>query len=547
MNLYSRKQKWKYFLAFVALIIVASTIWYASYIASKVQHEERQKIKLWSQAIKKKADLVKLTNQSFEALSENERENVELWVKAEKEFEKPLSDYSFALEIVKKNVDTIYKKDNIPLILTDENDTLISYVNLPEIDTYDKKISTSLKKKEEFSRLTVQGATGALQLLHIEKLNYDSLLIKKNNAIRQLLNEWKLVNEPIEIVYSKNKSQRVYYTNSYEFYDLQLKRDSLIRAFNNDLIKNSALVPVIFFDNESKEIIATNIPEANIKDEIKKIKKENDPINIDLGDGRQGVIYFHESLTLKQLRYFPYIMLGIITVFLFVAYLLFSTFRRAEQNQVWVGMAKETAHQLGTPLSSLMAWLEILKEQGVKEDSISEMNKDIQRLETITERFSKIGSDTKLKNENIVQVINEGINYLKNRISKKIEIDFILNDIDIDIAINKPLFDWVIENLTKNAVDAMQGEGKLSFSLETDENQVFIDISDTGKGIPGKDVNAIFEPGYTTKDRGWGLGLSLAKRIIEEHHQGKIYILKSELNKGTTFRITLPLNNLKSV
>jgi len=222
-----------------------------------------------------------------------------------------------------------------------------------------------------------------------------------------------------------------------------------------------------------------------------------------------------------------------------VAYLLFSTFRRAEQNQVWAGMAKETAHQLGTPISSLMAWMEILKSDNVDLSSINEMNKDINRLETITERFSKIGSTTKLEKINLIVVVKENVEYLKNRISKKINITVKSTQDNISILGDKSLIQWVIENLTKNAVDAMKGEGDLTFSFKIEKRLAILDVSDTGKGVDK--LKTIFEPGYTTKKRGWGLGLSLAKRIIEEQHNGEIIILHSELGKGTTFRIKIPL------
>ena len=523
MNIYSHKQRWKYFLAIIALLIVLGTIWYTSHIAKKVQQEERQKIKLWSQAIRKKAALVKLTNQSFNALAEKERENVELWARAEKEFEKPLNDYGFALSIIQKNVDTLYTNDNIPLILTDDADQFISFVNLPAIDSIDELIRNSKKN-------AIKGSI------------VENLIINKKRKIANLIQDWKKVNPPIEISYLKIKSQRVYYSNSQEFYDLQFRRDSLIQSFNNDLIMNSALVPVVFINAKNSALIATNIKKRNLDELILKMKEENEPIRIDLGDGNSGIIYYLESLTLKQLRYFPFIMLGVIGLFLVVAYLLFSTFRRAEQNQVWVGMAKETAHQLGTPLSSLMAWLEILKDQGVSTSSIAEMNKDIYRLETITERFSKIGSKAKLAPLNVVEVVISGINYLKSRISKKVEVKIENDDLVLVGNINKPLFEWVIENLVKNAVDAMHGDGLLaiSFSGDIKGKSILIDISDSGKGLPANKLKNVFEPGYTTKERGWGLGLSLAKRIIEEHHGGKIYILNSELGVGTTFRISIP-------
>ena len=544
MNLYSRKQKWKYVLALIALIIVAGTIWYASYIASEVQLEERQKIKLWSQAIKKKAALVKLTNQSFSALSIKETENVELWASATISIGKENSDYEFAFGIIEKNVDTLYRKDNIPLLLTDENSFFLSSVNMPEITVYEKQEQEIKARVNEFSNQALAGFSGAEELLNNETKKLEGVQFQKDTFISNRIISWGKKNEPIEIEFAKNKSQKVYYDYSREFYDLQKKRDSLVKSFNYDLISNSAMVPVVFVDAETNDIIATNIPEAQLSKRIEQMKYENTPISIDLGDARKGIIYFQESLTLKQLRYFPYIMLAVIAAFLLVAYLLFSTFRRAEQNQVWVGMAKETAHQLGTPLSSLMALNEILKEQGVKEEAIVEMNKDIHRLETITERFSKIGSDAVLENEEVIDVIRQNLNYLKSRISKKIKIEVIATKKEVKTMLNKPLFEWVIENLTKNAVDAMQGEGDLTFTIGNDNDQVFIDVSDTGKGISGNNTKAVFEPGYTTKTRGWGLGLSLAKRIIEDHHKGKIYIKETELNKGTTFRILLPSSNI---
>ena len=488
MNLYSKKQRWKIVLLLAALLIVSGTIWYASYIASKVQNEERQKVKLWSETIRKKADLVKLTNQSFSALAEEERKKVELHVKATKEMEKDLSDYTFALNIIQSNT-------TIPLILVDDKGDVSSSLNIDN--------------------------------------NHPDTLLK-------YLQDWAVDSNFIEV-----KNQKIHYRNSDSFYDLQMKRDSLIASFNNDLVDNAALVPVIFIDANSKELIATNIEDveltstAQIEKQIILMENENLPIQINLDEQNTGKIYFQESLTLKQLRYFPYIMLSIITLFLFVGYLLFSTFRRAEQNQVWVGMAKETAHQLGTPLSSLMAWLEILKSQGVEESSIVEMNKDIVRLETVSDRFSKIGSASKKEEVNIYDVIHHSLDYLKSRVSKKVKISIQCNDKTICPLLNVSLFEWVIENLTKNAVDSMAGEGDIIYTISKENQSVIIEVSDTGKGIPSSKLKTVFEPGYTTKKRGWGLGLSLVKRIIEEHHNGKITVKHSQIDKGTTFRIVL--------
>jgi two-component system, sporulation sensor kinase D len=488
MNLYSKKQRWKIVLLLAALLIASGTIWYTSYIASKVQKEERQKVKLWSEAIRKKADLVKLTNQSFSALAEEERKKVELHVKATKEMDKDLSDYTFPLNIIQSNT-------TIPLILVDDKGYISSSVN-------------------------------------IENDHPDTL--------QKYLQDWAADSNFIEV-----KNQKIHYRNSDSFYDLQVKRDSLIASFNNDLVDNSALVPVIFIDANSKELIATNIEDVElttteqIEKQIALMESENLPIEIKLDEDNTGEIYFQESLTLKQLRYFPYIMLSIITLFLFVGYLLFSTFRRAEQNQVWVGMAKETAHQLGTPLSSLMAWLEILKSQGVEESSLVEMNKDIVRLETVSDRFSKIGSASKKEEANVYEIINHSVDYLKSRVSKKVKISIQCDDKTIYSLLNISLFEWVIENLTKNAVDAMAGEGNVNYKIFKENQSVIIEVSDTGKGIPLSKLKTVFEPGYTTKKRGWGLGLSLVKRIIEEHHNGKVTVKHSQIDKGTTFRIVL--------
>jgi len=443
---------------------------------------------LWSKTIRKKADLVKLTNQSFSALANEERKKVELWVMATKELEKDLSDYTFALNIIQSNT-------TIPLILVDDKGNISSSLNIDN---------------------------------------------NHPDTLQKYIRGWALASNYIEV-----KKQKIYYRNSDSFYDLQMKRDSLITSFNHDLVDNAALVPVIFIDANSKELIATNIENveltstAQIEKQIILMESENIPIQIKLDEENTGEIYFQESLTLKQLRYFPFVMLSIITLFLFVGYLLFSTFRRAEQNQVWVGMAKETAHQLGTPLSSLMAWLEILKTQGVEESSLVEMNKDIVRLETVSDRFSKIGSVSKKEEANIYDVINHSLDYLKSRVSKKVKISIQCDDKTIYSLLNISLFEWVIENLTKNAVDAMAGEGGIIYSISKESQSVIIDVSDTGKGIPSSKLKTVFEPGYTTKKRGWGLGLSLVKRIIEEHHNGKITVKHSQIDKGTTFRIVL--------
>lgn len=284
-----------------------------------------------------------------------------------------------------------------------------------------------------------------------------------------------------------------------------------------------------------------------LKQEVEEMRDQYAPIVIaNTGDAGEvfnyEYIFYKNSLLLTQLQYYPYVQLSVIAIFFIVSYLAFSYSRAAEQNRVWVGLAKETAHQLGTPLSSLMAWLEYLKSDPELENReiTKELGKDIKKLELITNRFSSIGSVPVLQQEDIFQVIRNSVNYLQTRISSKVSINLHFEGDHVTAEINKPLFDWVIENLCKNAVDAMSGSGVIDIYVQrTPEGKVIVDITDTGKGIPKNLLAQIFQPGFTTKKRGWGLGLTLVKRIVEHYHKGKIFIKSSELNTGTTFRIIL--------
>ena len=279
-----------------------------------------------------------------------------------------------------------------------------------------------------------------------------------------------------------------------------------------------------------------------LRSELNEMKESGDePIEINIIGDKQW-IYYKDSALLYRLRYYPVYQLGFIGLFMFIAYFMFSASRRSEQNKVWAGMAKETAHQIGTPLSSLMAWTELLKEKEGTEQMVAEMEKDIKRLETITERFSKIGSKSELQKRDIVSLVSQSIEYLKARMPVNTEFDIQVPGKEIIIPLNSVLFEWVIENLVTNAVDAMKGKGKISVSITEEENKIVINISDTGDGIDRSIIKNIFKPGVTSKKRGWGLGLSLSKRIIEEYHKGSIFVMKSEKGKGTTFTIRLPKN-----
>jgi signal transduction histidine kinase len=317
-------------------------------------------------------------------------------------------------------------------------------------------------------------------------------------------------------------------------------------TFILEVIKNNETVPVILTDKNGEIISSRNLDSDREKDsvylqrELEKMKKDNEPIEIILLDGNMNYIYYKESILLTRLFYFPIIQFGVISLFLIVSYLAFSTSRKAEQNQVWVGLSKETAHQLGTPTSSLLASLELLKLKNVDPEVLNEFEKDVNRLEKITERFSKIGSKPKLEKQNIIAVLIHAVEYIKARSSKKVNFhfNFSTNDI-VQVPFNASLFEWVIENLCKNAIDSMEGNGNMTINIDDRIQYLFIDIIDDGKGIPKSKYKTIFQPGYTTKQRGWGLGLSLSKRIIEIYHDGKIFVNYSEMDKGTNMRIVL--------
>jgi signal transduction histidine kinase len=319
--------------------------------------------------------------------------------------------------------------------------------------------------------------------------------------------------------------------------------------FLYEIIQANTTIPVILTDsngvvNQFRNIEAFKMEnEAWVADKIAEMKKQNEPFEIEFMGGKQ-LIYYENSTLLNQLRIYPYFQLAVIALFLAMSYFAFSYSRTSEQNKVWAGMSKETAHQLGTPISSLMAWLDYLKESDadVPQNIITEMEHDMDRLGLITERFSKIGSEPSLTIYSLYEVIEESVRYINSRTSDKVSISIRDQEKfkEAQVQINKPLFAWVVENLCKNAVDAMEGEGEIVFSFQgIRDTKVLIDISDTGKGVPSNKFKTIFKPGYTTKKRGWGLGLSLVKRIVENYHKGKIYVKSSELDKGTVFRIEI--------
>lgn len=315
--------------------------------------------------------------------------------------------------------------------------------------------------------------------------------------------------------------------------------------FVQSVITRNTTIPVILTGDSLTDILSyrnidmENTDSGQLKQMAKEFAAINDPIEIDLGNGEKQYICYSESKLLKNLSYYPIVYIVVFLLYALLLTVVLIALKRAEQNRVWIGLTKETAHQLGTPISSLLAWTEILKSRYPEDDMLPEMEHDVQRLRTIAERFSQVGSKQELALSDLNAVTKKAFDYMRARISKKINMEFSATG-DIQVMLNAPLFEWVMENLCKNAVDAMENDGTIRVQVRQNGNCAVIDISDTGKGLPIKNYKRIFYPGFTTKKRGWGLGLSLAKRIIEEYHHGKIYVKHSEIGKGTTFRIELP-------
>jgi len=481
----------------MAVAIVAASIFFTNILVRKIASDERQKIKTWAGAVQQRAQLISINEALFKKMQLEEREKVKAMAVAYRRINDSPLDQSNDYE-----VEIITQNNYIPVILTDDHMIIASSRNIKNL-----KDGTKLEGK--------------------------------------LLKEFS-VYPPIVINYLVGKNY-LYYKESLLFTDLKTELNNLVIGFFSEVANNSASVPVLITDYTKKRVIETgNMPNArpgdpNYQQElIKEMSAENEPILIDIS-GRIQYVFYKDSWLLTQLRYYPIIIFFVIGLFLLVAYLLFSVARKAEQNQVWVGLAKETAHQLGTPLSSIMAWVELLKmQENVPEETIVEMEKDVDRLQTVAERFSKIGSTAALTKTNLTDLIYNAIDYLKTRTSQNVHY-YILTPLEVQIyaPINQQLFEWVIENLCRNAVDAMAGKGSITINIIDEEKTVSIDITDTGKGIPKSKFKTIFNPGYTSKQRGWGLGLSLSERIITNYHSGKIFVKSSTIDKGTTFRIIL--------
>jgi len=497
-NIYSQKQRWKLLLFAAALVFVALSLWYTKTLVDKIGAEERTKVEIWAEAVKKRSTLVQYTSQLFDKLQSGERKKVELYLEATRYLARPdISDVSFALNVLNDNT-------TVPVILTNEEGNITSFRNIEIPPNEDRQ-----------------------------------------QFLRSELDDMASQYDPIEIAYYGNSKVFLYYKDSRLFSELKTTFEDLQESFISELMINAASSPLILLDSATRKVIeAGNVGDAILEDpkllndKLQEMDAQHEPLEVEI-NGKKAYVYYEDSFLLTQLTYYPLAQFGIIGLFIMIAYLLFSTARKAEQNQVWVGMSKETAHQLGTPLSSMIAWIELLKEDEKNKQVAEELMKDVERLQTVTDRFSKIGSQPTLEEQDLIELLNESVDYFKHRNGRNVVFYTSFPNYPLILTLNRSLFEWVIENLIKNALDAMEGKGSIEIRVEDLGSRVHLEVSDTGKGIPANKFKSIFQPGYTSKKRGWGLGLSLSRRIVKEYHDGKIYVLKSELGVGTTFRISL--------
>ncbi len=497
-NLYTHKKRWKWALAVVAMLVIAASLWYTNRLVKSIAEQETRQVKMWAAAMEQHAMMMKSTEEFFQKVSEQEQLRVDLLANAYRRLIDISSNENTAIY-----VDIIRNNISIPLVVTDEKDNILSSKNLPPEQEGKKEFDAEMKQAyAKFPPIKIDPGYGIVQWL--------------------------------------------YYDESLNYTELKAVLEAMIEHFMEEITLNSVGAPVIITNEDQSQILGFgNLDSLMMKDtayvakQLEIMADENDPLQIDFMNTGKATVFYRTSDLVQQMRYYPMIQFLVFALFLLIAYLLFSYARRSEQNQVWAGMAKETAHQLGTPISSLMGWVELLKMQEDCSVDTHEMEKDIERLQIVTDRFSKIGSVPVPEPTDINYLIRDTMDYLRKRFSKKFEFEINLPEGELVMPLIPSLFRWVLENLTKNAVDAMGDHGKITLDLIDDGDHIHLDLSDTGKGIPKSKIKQVFNPGFTSKKRGWGLGLSLAKRIIEDYHKGKIFVKSSVVGEGTTFRITL--------
>jgi signal transduction histidine kinase len=499
------KNKGEIALMLVIVVLAAGSIIYANKIAEKIQKQEEAQVILWAKAIGEKAKILKLSNEIFLKLAEEERKKVEITSKATQ----LLANENHNENTTSLLLDILTLNNQIPLIQTDENFIITDF----------KNVQKGIQRGEKMEKSK-----------HANFFKYP----------------------PIEVAYS-NKKNYIFYRESIIYNNISKVIEQSSNQFIDEITNNTSLLPIVLLDKDKNVFQYSNIPEE-VKADRKKLNayisdltSSKDPIILDIDPNNTKYLYYKSSNLASFIKWFPVVLYAVLGAILFLAFAAIRNVRKYEKNQIWVGMSKETAHQLGTPISSLSAWLEVLHDNEsspeVQINVLTEMKKDVNRLSLIADRFSKIGSKPKLDKINLHEILATCFEYLKKRGSKKVH--FELKDVppSLTVEINRQLFEWVIENLVKNAFDAIHHEGEITIETGTGKGCVYIDVKDSGKGILPKDIEQIFEPGFTTKKRGWGLGLSLCNRIIVEYFNGKIYVLSSKINVGTVIRVELPLNS----
>ncbi len=484
----------------LTFIVFLALMWYMNFLVNTFVETEKAKIKIWVNAIERKADLVSYTDNFFQIIAEDQDRRANTIGQA-------------FLKIATSNIgdditfysDIITENKTIPCILLNSKHQLSDTKNLSEEEQNELKTPDGLQFVLERDRY---------KMIPINYYGHDFIYL--------------------------------YYKESKIYTQLRAVFDDLIKSFFDEIVNNAPSIPVIVTDSTQTQILlygnldSSRMAQPNYYNNVlANMRDANPPIKITLGKGKFCYVFYEDSMLLKSTRYFPILLFLLLALFVFLAYVMYRNYRQNEQDRVWVGMSKETAHQLGTPISSLMAWSELLKEEKVNPEIVAEINKDIAHLETIAQRFSQIGSQPNLKSENMNIVITEFVDYFRNRTSRQVNIYMHLPENDVYANISKHLFEWVLENICKNAVDAMNGVGDIVITLTENSKFVIIDIADNGKGIDAQYQKNIFRPGFTTKERGWGLGLPLASRIINQQHNGELKLKESEINKGSTFRIKL--------
>ena len=481
-----------------AAAIVLVTLGYSQHLASIIRQEEQRKVELWVEAVKQRAELVTYTQKLFEELGGEEKKKADRLADAYR----LIQDAPMGMDLT-FSTDFLVENKTVPVLIMDDGGRVLYDVNIPD---------------------PPEGMEASAY--------FDSLRRHEMGK-----------NPPIRF---DEVGQTIYYSESRRLRELREAMSELIEAFISETVINSASVPVLLLDSSATRVVKSQgidmdgLDDPNLlRERFTAMARDNPPILVFLPGEGWHFVFYEESMVLTQLRFFPAVQLLLIAAFLLVAYLVFSSSKRAEQNRVWVGMAKETAHQLGTPLSSLMAWSQLLAAKGEHQEALQEMDKDIARLQVVADRFSKIGSQAQLVLEDPAKVVEDTVDYMRPRISKHITMSFERGDTVGEVPLGSSLFSWVMENLIRNAVDAMEGEGRLVVRALWKGDELHVEVEDSGKGMTKQVARRVFEPGFTTKKRGWGLGLSLAKRIVEEVHKGQVLVARTEPGKGTCFRLIL--------